>query len=97
MEEYERYRLYHEQMMSMRQMPPQDPYHSMGMPPGMPPYEMEQYHHYNMMQGRMGSGPPTPHIPREGYPTEGDQQQPQQPLTLHLKALVFNTARAHNS
>ena len=76
MEEYERYRMYHEQqMMAMRQMPPQDPYHGMGMPPGMSPYEMEQYH-YSMMQGRMGGGPPQ--MGRGGYPTEGEQQQQQQ-------------------
>lgn len=79
MEEYERYRMYHEQMMAMRQMPPQDPYHSMGMPPGMSPYEMEQYHHYSMMQSRMGGGPPTtPQMGRGGYPAEGDHHQQQQ-------------------
>ena len=73
MEEYERYRMYQEQqMMAMRQMPPQDPYHGMGMPPGMSPYEMEQYH-YSMMQGRMGGGPPQ--MGRGGYPTEEQQQQ----------------------
>ena len=75
MEEYERYRMYQEQMMAMRQMP-QDPYHGMGMPPGMSPYEMEQYH-YNMMQGRMGGGqqPPHPQMGRGGYPSEGEQQR----------------------
>ena len=75
-EEYERYRISHEQMMAMRQqMPQQDPYHGMGMHPGMSPYEMEQYHHYSMMQGRMGAGPPPPQVARGGYhPGEGEQQ-----------------------
>ena len=75
MEEYERYRMYQEQMMAMRQMPPQDPYHGMGMHQGMSPYEMEQYHHYGMMQGRMGAGPPHPQMARGGYHQgEGEQQ-----------------------
>jgi len=92
MEEYERYRTYHEQMMAMRHMAPPDPYNGMGMPPqGMSPYDMEQYHHYEMMQGRMGPqmGGNAPPMGGSGYPGGDQYQQRHTPSQEDMKKYLM--------